>query len=215
MDSGQIETAARQKINAVNDSAFWSSAEIQNYLFFSCQEMAVKTNCIEAIYSTTSVASQDQYSKPTLAMGIRRITYNDKKLMPIDQRIYDSLIGGIGTAATGTSTYWWMYNDVINLYPIPDTTALTIKIWTYDEPSLTTFGGPITIPTPYHHLLVEGVCYHMASKEAGNPLVQMFGSKWEAGIEYVKEHMRRKKRGDNFARVHREEDMVSNNIGMV
>ena len=55
MTPGEIETAAREQYNAVNDT-FWSSAEIMNLIFQATSEMANKTWCIKSTETQSSVA---------------------------------------------------------------------------------------------------------------------------------------------------------------
>ena len=91
MTPNEIETRARRMLNAVG-SNFWSSAEIiEDYLYAAASEMALETRCIENRYTTTSVASQQEYDRPTRMISIKRVEYAGNKLKPITFQKKNSL----------------------------------------------------------------------------------------------------------------------------
>ena len=215
----QIEERARQRMNAVN-SQFWSSAEIiENYLYNCASELAVETMCIENRYTTLSVVDQAEYTRPTRAISIKRVVYDSTeaniKLMPIDYRTLDSINPSITGSVTGTPQYYMNFDDVLEVYPTPDTSGKTILIYSYDMPDQTTDTSVLEIPMRYHNYLITGVAYLMSLKELGHPNTSRLAQEWYNSIEKVKRDVARLKRGDSFTRVKREEDLPGTLLGAI
>lgn len=209
----EVITAARQFHNAVNDD-FWSDAELYNHLYFCATRLAMEARAIENRYTTTSVASQQEYSKPTRAIEIKRVEYDSQKLMPIDFRQLDSVNLNTTTAPTGTPQYYYWWDDVIGLYPVPSTAGLTIKIYSHDYPSFPSDTSTLEIPVQYHQALVFGVRALMSPKELGHPNTLFYNDEWEKAVKEVMREEKRRKRTDKFRRVIREEDQPNNQLGM-
>jgi hypothetical protein len=208
----EVITAARQFHNAVGDS-FWSDAELYNYLYFAASRLATEAECIENRYTTSSVASQQEYTRPTRAFKIKRVEYANQKLDVIDFRGLDSVYLNSTTTVTGTPQYYYEFDDVIGLYPIPDTADDTIKIYSYDYPSVPSATSTLEMPVQYHRALVMGVRALMAPKELGHPNTVFYRDEWERAVMEVKRQERRRRRGDKFRRVLREEDLPNTQLG--
>lgn len=220
MTPTQIETAARRMLNA-EGSTFWSQAEIiENYLYMAAMELATETFCIENRYTTTSVADQQEYALASRAIAVKRVEYDSEKLMPIDFQKLDSIDLNTSTTVTGTPQYYYQFDDVIGLFPTPDTAGDTIKIYTYDEPDATTANSTLEIPTQYHNFLIIGVAYYMSLKELGHPHTQRFEYLWNHpgnphnAMMKVKRSVRMRNK-DNFSIVKREEDLPSTLLGAI
>lgn len=215
MTPSDIETWARRLMNA-EGSKFWSQAEIiQDLLYEALMQLAIETECIENRYTTVSVASQQEYARPSRAISIKRVVYNGDKLKKINFRQLDSINLNTNTTVTGTPAYYIEYDETIFLHPVPSTAALTIEIHTIDEPSRPSNGSTLEVPSRYHTKLATGVAYLMSMKELGHPNTARLERLWFKAIEDVKEMERKRKRGDTFARVIREEDMLMTQIGVV
>jgi hypothetical protein len=211
----QIETAARRMLNA-EGSTFWSSEEIiQSYLYFCCMELANEARCTENRYTTSSVASQQEYSVAALALEIRRVEYNGKGLQCITLEQYNTMVPpATGTLATGTPLYYWLFDEVMGLYPIPDSVK-TIKIYTYDFPDALTSSSSLPIPVCYHPHLVTGVVSKMVTKELGHPMISLYGEKWEiAKAEVAKREKWRRWRSSSRL-TQREEDLSTTQWGVI
>jgi hypothetical protein len=214
MTPSEIETAARRMLNAAG-SSFWSSDEIiGDYLYMAAMEMASETFCIENRYSTTSVSSQEEYAKPTRSLAIKRVTYDGEKLKPISAQQRDSIDLNTNTTITGTPQYYDWFDESIILFPAPDSSSKTIKIWSYDEPSRPTSTSTLEIPTRFHGYLVIGTAYYMSLKELGHPHVSRFEVQWAMSIDKVRKSVRLRNK-DNFHTVLHEEDQPSTNLGMI
>jgi len=215
MTPSEIEAYSRRLLNATS-SNFWSSEEIiQNHLYNAAMEMATECECIENRYTTVSVASQQEYSKPTRAAQVKRITYDGQKLQKIDFRQLDSIDYNPSSTTTGTPLYYAVFDETIFLHPVPDTSALTITIQTIDFPAQPTVNSTLEIPAQYHLKLAIGVAYLMSLKELGHPNVTRFQAMWAQALEDVKEAERKKKRGDGFRIVLSEEQTVVTEFGTI
>lgn len=213
MTPQQIETAARRIMNATG-SSFWSQEEIiQDYLYMVLLDLVNAGYHIENRYTQTTVASQEEYTKPSRAIAIKRVVYDGKKLKPIDKRQMDSMVIDDSSPGTGSPEFYWEFDNVIGLYRIPDS-AKTLEIWTYDEPSMPTRTSTLEIRSNYHHHLVIGVVYYMSLKELGHPNTMLYERKWEQSkFKIVQEESKRKQR-DGMRVVLREEDAPNTIIGM-
>lgn len=212
MTPTQIINAVRNQLNAVGDN-LWSDDEILTYVFRTEMELSRETQCIERTYTTTTVASQEDYSFPTTAQEIVRATYDGNKLKPIDRRMQDS-ISLVGTTQTGTPICYTQWEKTLSLYPIPDD-ALTLKLWTIDFPSLPTVSSTLDTPAEYHDVVLYGVLSSMVPKDVGHPLTSFWQGQWMNGLIEVKRHMKRRKRSDLGALVKTEETMISTfDLGM-
>jgi len=178
-------------------------------------EMATETFCIDNRYTTPSVASQAEYSKPSRAFMTKRVEYNGQKLKPIDLRRMDAVDDNLDTTVTGEPAYYSAFDDVFILFPAPDTSSITIKVWSYDEPSVPTASSTLEIPTRYHTRLVIGVAYYMSLKELGHPNTDRLEARWVRSIESTKRDERRLKRGDSFQRVITEDELPETLLGTV
>jgi hypothetical protein len=213
MTPTDIETAARRLMNAVG-SAFWSQEEIiQNYLYFALMDLINAGYHIENRYTQTTVASQEEYTKPSRAIAIKRVVYNGKKLKPIDKRQMDSMVIDESNPSTGTPEFYWEFDNVIGLYRVPSE-AQTLEIWTYDEPSVPTNTSTLEIRSNYHHQLVKGVVYYMSTKELGHPNTSLYRAEWEKAMFAVIQQEEKRKQRDGNRVVLREEDVPNTIIGM-
>jgi hypothetical protein len=220
MTPSEIETSARRRMNAVG-SKFWSSEEIiEDYLYHAALEMAQETFCIENRYTQTTVANQAEYAAPSLMLAIKRITYDTaRKLRPITKLQLDSIDFNTNTTVTGTPQYYWYDDETIGLYPAPDDTK-ELKIYTYDQPAVTTASTTLQIPTRFHGFLVIGVIWYMSMKELGHPNTRMFEFQWNGAgnpnscINKVRKSVRMVNK-DQFATVILEENQPSTVLGMV
>ena len=214
MTPSQIIESARNNLNAINDT-LWSEAELLVNLYQVQLHLARRTQCIETRYSTTSVASQSEYSKPTNAIEVWRVTYAGAKLQKISFRELDILSPNDTSTSTGTPSYYWYYDQVLGLHPTPSTTGDTIQVYSFDEPSIPTISSTLEVPTQYHDVLVCGLTYEMVAKEVGHPNTIYWQNRWLSGVAEVEAHVQKKRRSDRFSVVATEENALSTNLGII
>lgn len=206
MTPTQLEEFARQRYNAVSDT-FWSQAEILNYMYMACSEMASRCGVIERTFSTTTVSGTQAYDFPTNAKEIKRVTWDGKKLTPIDMREDDAATGmNMATTDTGNPEYYWQWNNAIYLRPVPGSAA-TLKVWSRNFPSSIAIGSTLEIPEEFHLRLANFINQQMAAKDQNFDAAQYWGSIWAQDLVHAEREMRKKKRADGFASV-KDENLV-------
>lgn len=215
MTPTQIETNARNMYNAIGDS-FFSQDEILTLMYNACIELTRESLLIERTYSTTSVASQQEYAFPSDTIALKRVTYNGKKLKPITLREDDSITGlNQSTTATATPQYYFLWNNTISLRPIPAASGDTIKIYSYNEPATIVVSSVLEIPTQFHMDLVYYIVSEMAAKDSNFTAAQYYQTKWEKSRLAAKRWAKKKNRGDSFSVVQDEDMMVEGYLGIV
>lgn len=206
----ELEEYARRRYNAVDDT-FFSSAEIMDYIYHACQELAQESQVIERIYTTTTVASTQAYDFPTNAMSFKRVTWNGRKLALIDMREDDAITGmNQATTDTGDPEVYWIWNRAIYLRPIPSS-AQTLKMWSFNFPSEVSTTSTLEVPEQFHLKLANYVNQQMAVKDQNFIAAKYYGTLWEKDKLDVKRTMRKLKRGDGFSST-KDENMIVETI---
>lgn len=206
MTPAQVLLAARNKYNAIGDS-FWSDSELLDLLYEACLDLTKEEpKLIEATYTTSSVALQQEYAYPTNTILIKRITYNGRKLELLTFTEDDEITGfNQDTTSTGSPQYYFVWNETISLRPVPDTSSDTIKIYSNNEPATLTIGSSIEIPTLFHMDLVNFIVSGMAAKDSNANMAIYYEKKWERSVLRAKKWVQKRKRGDSFSVVQDEE----------
>lgn len=213
MTPSEIEEAARRRYNSVSDS-FWSQDEIFDLIYDACLELALETKCIERTFTTTTVSGTQDYSFPTNVISIKRVTYDGKKIKPINMREDDAVTGLNQTIATqGSSQFYWFWNYVMSLRPIPDS-AVTLKIWAYVQPARISSASTLEIPTEFHMKLVNYVVGEMAAKDSNFTAADRYLQRWEKSKLDVKKWVANRKRSDAFGVVGDEEILIGDVFGI-
>lgn len=214
MTPSQVIAMARRKVASETDS-FWAEEELLHLIYQASLELSREAFLIENIYTTTSVASQEEYDIPTQAIKIKRITYNGSKLTPITDRMNDSFsLVNATVTTTGTPNYYRVWDESIFLTPIPSASSLTIKIWTYDEPSIPTISSTLEIPTLFHPDIVNYLAAEMHAKEINSRMSAYYLNRWEKGKAEAKKWAKQRLRGDSFSSVQVEESLSGNMAGI-
>jgi len=200
MTPAEIIEAARNRYNAIGDN-FFSDTELYEVIYGLCCEIISDGLVIEGKYSTTTVASQQEYDFPTNAINIRRMTYDGKKIEQItfeeaDQKYTNSA----GTYGSGTPRHYVLWNRVIYLFPVPDDTK-TLLIYSHDNQQTISNTATISLPAIFHPVIVEGLVAEMAFKDKNFAASDRARNKFtEMKILRIREY-RRSKRGDSPAMV--------------
>jgi len=217
MTAQQIIDAARNNLNATNDT-LWSDTELLNYLYQASLQFSRRVLSIENTHTDTSVAGTADYTRPSNVLHIWRITFDGNKIQRLSQREVDQLNFNVTTVPTGTPRYYSEFNELITLYPTPDSgsASKTIKYWTYDEAqNITDATQSPEIQTCFHDILVDGVTYRMCPKDLGNPLTLFWRDKWFNGMGEAEAEIRKRRRADKLAVVQTEEKDLTTNFGII
>jgi hypothetical protein len=206
MTPSEIETAARRQYNAVG-SNFWSQAEIFDLIYFAQMDLARRAHVLQQTYETPTVISTADYSYPTNALGIKRITWYGRPLKNNEFKEDDMVTGyDASTVSTGDPRYYLTWNRTISLRPIPSSVQ-TLKIWTYDQPSVPTAISTLDVPLKYHPDIVDYCLGKMVVKDEKYDLSQYYLDRWEMHIKNAMRDVQKEKRNDSFAYV-KDEDAV-------
>lgn len=215
MTPSQIQAAARRKYNVVGDT-FYNDDFFYDLIYEAETELAEEALTIHKVYSTTSVASQREYAWPTNAIAIKRIEYDGNKLRKSNFREDDALtLSQSDTTETGTPDFYQIWDRTIYLRPIPSTSSLTIKIFTYDMPSLQTTGSA-TLDTPahYHKDIVNFVVSALAAKNQDATTAQWYMNLWQKAVMRAKRWEQKRKRTDGIAVVQNVDTLPSTHLGV-
>lgn len=210
MTPSDLCTYARQQYNAVNDS-FFADAELYRHIWHAQDIMAKEASAIENTYTTSTVASQQEYTYPTNAVAIKRITYDGKRLERVKLKDDDLLTGfNATTTATGTPTHYFEFDRVIYLRPVPDAVA-TLKIFAFDRPQEVTATSTLDVPGEFQLDLVSYMLWRMASKDQNFQGAEFYKTQWEEALARCKKWARKRLLADGF-NVVRDEDAIVTSI---
>ncbi len=215
MTPDQIQASARRKYNAVGDT-FYTDPFFYDLIYEAETQLAEEAQVIEKVYSTTSVASQREYSWPTNAIAIRRVEFDGNKLRYSNFREDDALtLSQADSTETGTPDFYQLWDRTIYLRPIPQTGSLTIKIYSFDMPSLQSSGGA-TLDTPvhYHKDIVNYVTAHLAAKNQDNQTASFYFGLWTKALEKAKTWQRKRRNADGPKRVQNVDDLPQTHLGL-
>ncbi len=208
MTPGELVTYARQQYNAANDS-FFADAELYKHIWHAEDILAREAMVIENTYTTSTVASQQEYSYPDTAIAIKRITYAGKRLDKIKIKDDDIMTGfNAATSATGTPTNYFVFDRVIYLRPVPAAVA-TLKIFSFDRPDEVSSTSTLEIPEEFHLDLVSYMLWRMASKDQNFQGATFYKEQWEEALARCKRWSRKRLNADGFNVVRDEESILT------
>lgn len=198
MDVTDLEDYARRRYNAVNDTRFFTSAEILAYIWDAQMHLARETGCIRTVYTSTSVADQQEYAFPTRTIMVKRVSYDGIKIEP---RPLDEVLALTSSVAapTGTPYIYAIWNEVLYLGPIPATSGATIKVFSINEPDEVTATSTLDVPTRYHMDLAEYVNWQMCVKDKNYQGAEYHQRRWEDIVTKAKAFERKMLRGDRIS----------------
>ena len=205
MTPQQLDTAIRQRYNAVGDT-FFSSQMVWDLIYEAQMVMAQECFLIERKYTSTSTAGTREVDFPTSAISVRRIEYDGNKLTPKD---IDDDPKTSTTEVSGTPREYTLWNNEVILYPTPSATGDTITIYTYNEPQAVTSSSVLEVPTEYHPDIINFGLSIFAAADGNPQMGQYYDGKWERALNRIKRSTAKKKRGDQFAVVRDAEDQTN------
>jgi hypothetical protein len=197
MTPGELNNYARQLYNATNDD-FFSDEELYMHQQAAQNVLARECLAIENTYTTSTIALQQEYSFPTAAIAIKRITYNGQKLTKISFREDDFLTGfNQATTSTGTPISYAIFDKVIYLRPVPDA-VYTLKLFTFDLPSTVSATSSLDVPEEFHLGLVNFLLWRMALKDQNFQAAEYYKVLWEEERARCLAWSRRRQVADGF-----------------
>ena len=207
MTPSEIELMARRRFNAVNDT-FFAQQEIFDYIYAACLKIADEAQSSERTYTTDTVIGQQDYDFPTNAIGIKRVTWDGKKLEKIEMSEDDFLTNlNAETTDTGNPAYYFQWESTIYLRPVPASVA-EIKIFAYNEPSqITSATAVIEVPSLYHVSLITYVLACMKDKDKDYSGADRDFAKFDEDVKRIRQSIRRLKRTDKMTSV-KDENLI-------
>lgn len=196
-----LETYTRQRYNAVGDF-FFPEPEMFNFFYKAQCELASEFRCIRRIYTTQSVSGQRAYDFPENSIAIARATYDGEKMTPNDFVIDDAYTGNDeNIATTGRPEFYQQWGQRFYLRPVPDTSSLDIKLYTWDMPSVPTTTGTLDVPAVYHIFLSDYALHAMCLQDKDFGLADRYMQAWQANKEQVKKLEKQRLTADRFVTV--------------
>lgn len=207
MTPADLETYVRQRYNAIGDT-FYPQLEIYNFFWQAQLELAMETYCIKNVYTALSVADQRAYDIPTNAIVIERVEYDGKRIFQNDLTDDDCYTANNpGTTTSGTPINYQRFGSTLYLRPIPSTDALTIKVFSSDQPTQPSSSGLLDVPSTYHLMLADYALYCMFSQDQNAGMADRHYQIWVSNKSKVQELETLKNSGDEFKVVKSIDDM--------
>lgn len=208
MTPTQIETTARQMYNAVG-SSFFAPDEILTYIYMAEMDLARRALVIQNVLSTTTVALTRDYALSPNTMMVKKVTWKGTKLTKIDFSEDDLVTGFVeDTTSSGDPRYYSIWEKTLILRPIP-ASAETLKIWTYDIPSIPAITSTLDVDTRYHPDIIFYVLAQMVTKDEKYNLADRYMQQWETCIARAIKDAAKERRADSFAHVKDEENLAN------
>lgn len=213
MTPSDLMTYTRQRYNSVGDTLFPDEL-LLNLIYAASMDLAKKAYVIEQTYTTTTVASTQEYAFPTNAFAIKRVEYDGKKLTPITMREYDALRLQNSTALIlGVPEYYFTFNRTISLHATP-AEALSLKLFTYNFPQTVAVTGTLDIPTEYHTDLSLYLLSEMSAMEKNYQGAAYYMNQWDQFVAKTKTEQRKRARADGFISVQDSDSLPSTVVGL-
>ena len=186
---------ARQRYNAVGDD-FFSDQMLRDAIFDAQSDLAKEGWVIEKTLETTSVADQREYTYPDNTLAIKEVRYDSDKLCKVTLRDDPKTSND---DPTGTPADYAIWDDVIFVYPTPDTTGDTIQIKVYSYPQdITSNTDSIEVPQEYREDIINYLNFIMATKDQNFTLADRLLARWETALERARRQRQRRQHGDDF-----------------
>lgn len=207
MTPPDLETYVRQRYNAVGDN-FYPQLEIFNFFFAAQMELARETFCIKGTHTQNTVVSQRAYTRDTSIISIRRVEWNGERIYPNDFLDDDGLTGNNpDETITGRVEAYQEWGDTVYLRPIPNAIA-TLKMYSYDMPSVVTAVGTLDVPSIYHLDLADYALYCMFAQDKNYQSADYHLGIWNQKKKDAVKTERAKLSGDEFKIVKDMDDLA-------
>ena len=200
------------------DPSFIGEAELYSYMWQAEQEIAGQVECTQAYdNSTTTVASTQNYSKPSDCLYLKRVTWDTVKLKKEDQRAIDAQDGqGYGGSTTEGNVYsYYEWGSEIFLYPIPDS-AKTLEFYYIKQPTLKTSSSTaLDVPQIFHAIIPDYCLYRAYSKDQDVERAMFHKRLWDEGMKEALSKWSMRQYDDMFLVVKQEDNYNSTEFGII
>lgn len=189
----------RSRYNSADQDPFFSDEYIR-YLVWEAESVLAKEGwVIEDTVTTVSVDGTRTYTFPENTIAIKEIRYDNKLLAPVEMK-FDPKTDA--TEPEGTPRQYGIWDDVIYLFPTPDTSADVIAVKRFVYPSVLSSNiSPLNVPTEYQVDVANFILANMAAKDQNLALSAFYMSMWQATVEKAKQQRKKRLRKDRITRV--------------
>ena len=198
----EVYTLIRNQITEASPD-FYGETELYNLIWNAEKILAAETGCAETSSSISSAAGTREYTRPTTAQRISRLTWDKTKLKKINFTDIDKFEGD--TENDGDPIFYYEYGTSIGLVPTPISIA-DIKIYFNAVPTqLTALSTAFTIPSEYAHYLSDYALSFMYMKDQQMSEADRHKGAWETNLKVVKDQWGSRRAMDSYPVV-RDED---------
>jgi hypothetical protein len=198
-------------------AAFWTDAEIYNYIWHAEQEIVLQIHCATIQTAATTVTAQSMYTAPESMYYIDRMTWSNVKLKKIDFTDLDTLQrpGYGGTYTSGSPTYYYLSGIQFGLWPIPASSA-TLNIYGSKIPILATGASSEFVCEPlFHPCIQDYALYRCWLKDQDDGRSKFFESQWKQGLSRAYTYWAARENADAHYTVRDEDNYPSEELGLV
>jgi hypothetical protein len=159
MTLGQIKTRVKRTFGDLAEVQI-NDQDITDWVNASMRDLVKLNNLSKFKGSTDAVQGQKDYNLPVGVSSLTNVKYAGSMLEYMSQETADQNIPGRDVSSnypTGTPQFYTVYNDILTLYPAPDT-SVTAGITLY----YTQLPAPVAadedvpgIPVEYHNRIVD------------------------------------------------------------
>ena len=218
MTPNQILNTIRNQVYETSPT-FWTDGEVFAYMWQAECELAALIGCTQSTdTSITTVAGTQEYTRPSDALEISRVTWNYVPLKKIDLRDKDSLefpSYGDSTNRTGNCTHFYEYGDLIGFWPVPPS-ASPVKIYYVKQPDeITASSSTFTVPQLFHHYIPDYVLYRMYAKDQDETRAQLHKQAWGEHIIAARQKWQSRTGKGRFSVVRDESQSQTTELGIV
>ena len=179
-------------------TAYFTDAEMLEFLNDGMVDIANKSHCLEASQSVTLVANTIEYSISTNYVEVVAVVYNpasgaSKGL--IKGTIKDvGMVQGAGFGDTGVPAFWYEFNGKIGIYPaLGSVTTQTATVYLAARPTAIAAGTNVTIPASYENALKLYMMARMAMKDKNHELYSALMAQYSAELNAYRQDLTEQK----------------------
>lgn len=179
MTLSQALDYVRTRMNAKNDTTYFTNEELYALITAACNEILGVLGLIEALdTSITTVASTQSYAFPTNVVSIKKLLYNGYPVMHVSPRQAETLKEG-NVVATGRPEYWYDWNRTIYFVPKPSE-AVTVTLFCEKMHSFIDNSAQTTIDLPavLHFRMLDRVLGMMYGKDLNVNMMGHYEQMW-------------------------------------
>lgn len=161
-------------------------SDIISWVTHAMRDIALSNDLFQTIATTAVVTAQAEYALPTDILTLRSIRYNGVKLRALNSSEAEEYLARTDALNhTGTPLVFSIYAGSITLFPTPDSTPATLKIYYTRQLTIPiSLTSVIELPIQYHNRIIE-YCLQQAYELDDN--WQAAGIKGNQFLEGVKD----------------------------